>query len=403
MDLVYKEKEHKLNRSTEERSGLPERTGGALTIESPQGSLDIQTDRERPGWDLVEPSASGFLAGAFHARAATFRNDEELLSFTNVILFQPVPDNISRENRNLLLHFSEHIANEMISFDGFHNGWRHLVLPLALTDDLVMNAVLATAAAHQRLNQLSNNKLQTNMYTLWHPKSSQLYARAIRGLQQRQELIHSNQSSKYSILVTILVLLTAVMVTGCSDFPVLFRMLESAVAAMGGTQGIGDGELTDFIMRQVHKMRVYAAPLLCEQTGVEIISSQRQTAQLFDCLNYSTREYPDQAWVLSNVSEVVDQARDIYLHQVFLDPENSSSLDTAAGISSIRRVQRFKESLEAFPLDSPGQKVLVWATFVAASDCKLEEHKVFFEGVLMRHFARNLEKEARGEMDLFVA
>lgn len=52
-----------------------------------------------------------------------------------------------------LITVSEHIATEMIAFDGFHNGWRHLILPLAQIDNLVLNAVLAAAEAHQRINQ----------------------------------------------------------------------------------------------------------------------------------------------------------------------------------------------------------------------------------------------------------
>lgn len=390
MERVYQEKEAKLKGVAAEPLKRSQCAPDVLVTESLQTFPDDHVVIAGSGWELIESAASGFGFEYFEAPDLMLRNtDEEIFSLTGTILFQPVPEKISREQRNLLLYFSQHIAIEMIAFDGLHNGWRHLILPLAYRDDLVRNAVLATATAHQCIGQLSYDTLHTNRYTLWHPKSSQMYARAIRGLQERQEFVHGDQFSKYSILVTILVLLTAVMVTGCSDFPVLFRMLESAVNAMGGKYGLGEGELTEFIMRQVHKMRVYAAPLLCEQTGVEIISSERQTAQLLDCLNYSTQQYPEQALVLSNVSNMVEQARDIYLQQVFLDPQCSSSLNTAAGINSIRRVQRFKECLQAFPPGSPAESVLIWATFVAASDCLLDEHKVFFEDVLMRQFYRN--------------
>lgn len=138
----------------------------------------------------------------------------------------------------------------------------------------------------------------------------------------------------------------------------------------------------------VLRMRVYAAPLLGEQTGVEIISSRAQTARLLDCLNYSVQQVPEQAAVSKQVANLVDQARDIYLHQVFSELEPWCPLGTAS-LDSICRVQRFKETLEALPSDSPAQKVLVWATFVAASDCRLDEHKGFFEGVLARHYARS--------------
>lgn len=142
-------------------------------------------------------------------------------------------------------------------------------------------------------------------------------------------------------------------------------------------------------------MRVYAAPLLSEQTGLETISSQDQIAQFFDCLNHCSQQRPEHALAVSFVTDIVHQARDIYLQQVLkLRDPVSSPLGPRPGqiiamSESIGRVQRFKETLEAFPHGSPGQQVLVWATFVAASDCLLDEHKAFFEGVLLEHYARN--------------
>ncbi|KAH7148348.1 hypothetical protein EDB81DRAFT_868700 [Dactylonectria macrodidyma] len=388
MDKIYREKQEKLNGDS---GATPRRSPCAaqkLMMESLHTLPGDRTRLDPSEGALVHSTASGVVFQSYDAEESTI-DEEGIVPSTDIVLFQPFPDTISPEQRNLLLHFSQHIAIEMSAFDGVHNGWRHLILPLAHRDELVMSAVLATAVAHQGLGQLFKNKLQNNLDTLWQPQSSRLYAHAIRGLRERQELVHGNQLSKQSILVTILVLLSAVMVTGCSDFPVIFRMLESAVNAMGGRQGLGEGELPDFIMRQVNKMRVYAAPLLCEQTGMEIISSQRQTAQLLDCLNYTTQQSPEQALVLSSVSDMVEQACDIYLHHAFIDPKCASSPDTVAGMNSIRRVQRFKECLEAFPPGSPVNSVIIWATFVAALDCQLEEHKAYFEGALMQQFARN--------------
>ncbi|KAH7149104.1 hypothetical protein B0J13DRAFT_297199 [Dactylonectria estremocensis] len=390
MEKVYREKQEKLNGDA---GVTPRRSPCAAQkpmTESLQTAPSDNTGLDPPKEALNMFTASGPMFQSDNVKESMSEAaDEGIFPSTDIVLFQPVPDTISREQHHLLLHFSQHIAIEMSAFDGVHNGWRHLILPLAHRDELVMSAVLATAIAHQGLEQLFKNRLHNNLNTLWHPRSSRMYARTIRGLRERQELVHSDLSSKHSILVTILVLLSAMMVTACSDFPVIFRMLESAVDAMGGKQGLGEGELPEFIMRQVHKMRVYAAPLLCEQTGMEIISSQRQTAQLLDCLNYTTQQSPEQAMVLSSVSDMVEQACDIYLHHAFIDPKCASSPDTVEGMDSIRRVQRFKECLEAFPPGSPVNSVIIWATFVAALDCQLEEHKVYFEGALMQQFARN--------------
>ncbi|KAF7561537.1 hypothetical protein G7046_g2605 [Stylonectria norvegica] len=314
------------------------------------------------------------------------------------ILFQPLPDIIPRWKRHMLLHFSEHIAREMVAIDGLHNGWRNLLLPFAETDELVMNAVLSVSAFHlsqkTSSSSLSNSRIESQSESLpvrqlRDAEPNKFYARTILGLQQRSELSSCDVSVKHSVLMTILVLLTGTMVTGYSDFPTIFRMLDSAATVIGGEEGLGDGELTDFIMPQVHKMRVYAAPLLSEESGIEIISSQPHTVQLFNCLSHWSRQYPEHSLTMTFVMDLVQQARDIYLGQVLFDSSACLPASATEISNSISRVQHFKETLEAMPRNSQGEQVLVWASFVAASDCLLEEHRVFFEGVFRRHHARS--------------
>lgn len=85
--------------------------------------------------------------------------------------------------------------------------------------------------------------------------------------------------------------------------------------------------------------------------------------------------------------DLIQQALNIYLEQV----QCCSSLSDNVWFNqvSITRVQHFKETLEAFPPNHPGEQVLIWASFVAGSGCILEEHKKFFEGVFLRHYERN--------------
>lgn len=146
-------------------------------------------------------------------------------------------------------------------------------------------------------------------------------------------------------------------------------------------------------MKDMDRMRVYAAPLLSEQKGRETISSQIQMVQLFDCLNYCSWQHPEHSLTVSFVRDLVYQARDIYLEQVLLEspsvPASPVIMESNNTPDSIKRVQRFKETLEAFPHDSPGEQVLIWASFVAASGCVLDEHKAFFKDVFLRHYARS--------------
>jgi hypothetical protein len=127
--------------------------------------------------------------------------------------------------------------------------------------------------------------------------------------------------------------------------------------------------------------------LLDEAAGLQTISSPTRAAELLNSLSHRLSHYPEHAVVLSFVTDLVRQAFDIYLEQFNPpDPENISQYEMTR---SITRVQHFKETLEAFPDGSPGEQVLVWASFVAASGCLLVEHMSFFEGVFLRHYARN--------------
>lgn len=138
---------------------------------------------------------------------------------------------------------STSIAPEMVVVDGRYNGWRHLILPAAMDDDLVMSSVLAASAFH-----LSRTH---------HPAACDpgtLYRQAIQKLQRRRDLSTCDRDTRQMVVLAIVVLLVAVMITGCSDFPVMFRMLQSAVDAIGGDDGLREGgDLAQFSLRQIRK------------------------------------------------------------------------------------------------------------------------------------------------------
>ncbi|KAF4463818.1 hypothetical protein FALBO_9349, partial [Fusarium albosuccineum] len=262
-------------------------------------------------------------------------------------------DELPRWKSDMLLHFSRNIAGEMTAVDGSHNGWRCLILPFARRDSLVLNAVLTVSAFHICLNRLPATGIssrcvvpRTNFQI---PDPNQLYRQVISGLQQQPDLESCDADRKHSILLTILVLLVGVMVTGRSDFPMLFRMLESALAAIGGGEALGDGEVANFILPQISNAS------------------------------------------FAFITDLVQQAINMYLEQVVRNSSLSpSNTPTALEIAdSITRVEHFKETLEAFPPGAPGEQVIIWASFVAAASCLLDEHMQFFEEVFMRHYLRS--------------
>lgn len=148
----------------------------------------------------------------------------------------------------------------MIAIDGRHNGWRHIILPIAHTDGLVMSAVLTVSAFHISLQEGTEQQLDDSLFMprrgfLSDDRTSAefLYDLTIRGLKQRRDFAKSDFDAKQSIIVTILVLLTTVMVNGRTDFPILFGMLDAAIKVIGGECQLGGSELGDFIVRQVRK------------------------------------------------------------------------------------------------------------------------------------------------------
>ncbi|CAM1501465.1 Fc.00g034490.m01.CDS01 [Cosmosporella sp. VM-42] len=259
----------------------------------------------------------------------------------------------------LLTYFSDNIAPEMVVVDDDHNGWRHLVLPLACVDELVMSSVLAVSAFHLA------GKVSGQVVV----DPSKLYCQAIRELQNRRDLTGCDKQTRQLIILAIVILLVAVMVNGCSDFPIMFQMLQSAIDAVGGEAGLLDGgEMAEFSLRQIRKMRVYAAPLLSQGDGVYAIICQAQES--FDCLHYYDRLYPKHSPTFSLIADLRQQAFNIYLDRV---------LDGCTSTPSTEVIHHFMATVKSFPEGSPGEHVLVWPVFIAASESSLPEHHIFFE------------------------
>ncbi|KAE8408782.1 hypothetical protein BDV37DRAFT_278787 [Aspergillus pseudonomiae] len=310
--------------------------------------------------DPAEPNALAGL-GPDSPEASTGSSDAMAALPLSIDLVDP-------SNEFLLTYFSHHIAPQMVVMDDKYNGWRYLILPFALSDKMVMDAVLAVSAFH--LSHKTRGTLSV--------RPDKLYAKAILGLQSRSSLNEYDMLTKQSIFVAIITLLVGVMVNGCSDFPILFNMLQSALDAVGGEGGLGNGDMTDFLLRQIRKFRVYAAPLLSEEAGVRSIVAHAKES--FDCLHYNGNLHPDHALTFYLNAYLRQQAYDIYLERALTGPH---------GTLDPEKIERFKETLELFPEGSLGEHSLVWPTFIAASESLKDEHRLYFKQFLEKQFHRN--------------
>lgn len=132
----------------------------------------------------------------------------------------------------------------MVVVDDINNGWRRLILPIAWSNTMVMDAVLAVSAFH-----LSGRAI---LQPVVNP--DKLYALAISQLSNRKDLADRSDEPKQLVVLAIVVLLVSVMVNGMPDFPIVFQMLESAVTAIGGDTALADGgEMGSFLLRQIRK------------------------------------------------------------------------------------------------------------------------------------------------------
>lgn len=130
----------------------------------------------------------------------------------------------------------------MLAIDDSSNGWRQLILPIAIEDDVVMDAVVAASAYH------ISSKSQTALSL-----GQSAFTKTVRGLLERQDFKNLDPMINGFSLVAILVLLVSAMITGCSDFPILFGMLKSAFKAMRDAGGCGDEVLDEFLQTQFRK------------------------------------------------------------------------------------------------------------------------------------------------------
>ncbi|KAK1470728.1 hypothetical protein CCUS01_00843 [Colletotrichum cuscutae] len=273
----------------------------------------------------------------------------------------------------LLTHFSEAIAPEMVVVDDINNGWRRLILPIAWSNAMVMDAVLAVSAFH-----LSGRAM---LQPVVNP--DRLYALAISQLLNRKDLADRSDEPKQLVVLAIVVLLVSVMVNGMPDFPIVFQMLESAVTAIGGDAALTDGgEMGSFLLRQIRKMRVYAAPLVSQDAGKNAILYHARES--FDCLYYYYNLYPDHCPMFDLIADIRQQAFNMYLCRVLTNDNEAPLLP-----SCIDAIETFQRSLQAFPEGALGEHILVWPTFIAALECHTLEQRLFFEQFLLRQYNRN--------------
>lgn len=132
------------------------------------------------------------------------------------------------------------------------------------------------------------------------------------------------------------------------------------------------------------RYRGYAAPFFSRAEGLARLSLTSSfgvdAANGWECFKHHYQSHPEFSQSMSVIYELNKQACDIYVARVLAGPNGPPLTDM---------VEQFKTTMETFPAGSPGEHVLVFATFIAAAESVLLEHQEYFTDVLLRHHKRN--------------
>lgn len=140
-------------------------------------------------------------------------------------------------------------------------------------------------------------------------------------------------------------------------------------------------------------MRVYAAPLISEDAGLRAIISS-QASQSFDCLRQHSQLYPEYADMFHIIEDLRRQAFNIYLQRALhatVGPDDADPEDA---------IEHFIRTVQSVPPDAPGQHVLVWPCFIAASASREQSHREFLQQFLFRQYLHNGFANILRAMDL---
>lgn len=274
----------------------------------------------------------------------------------------------------LLDHFSDNIAPEMVPVDDQRNGWRCLILPLAHTDQLIRDAVLSASAFHF-----------TSTVSAQQFAPGAIYHRAIRRLRGRQDLEHYSVAEKQIVVLSLLVFLATVLVSGSSDYRIVLKLLEAAVSAAGGDDILRHGELGQFIVRQIQKFRGYASPLLSQAEGIAILSQtstviRPSSSPGWEDFRAYYSYYTNHQQSMSLVYDLHEQACGIYVQRAQAGRD---------GPALSQEVSNFRATLDKFPPGAAAEQILVWPIFFAALESTTGDDRQYFTDQLMAHHRRN--------------
>ncbi|KAF3762766.1 hypothetical protein M406DRAFT_333137 [Cryphonectria parasitica EP155] len=317
----------------------------------------------------------------------------------------PLLSNPDPKIRLLFDHFCTYVSPVMLLYDDETNGYRHQILPLALSNPVIERAVCVAAAFH-----LSLRKPELRL-----PAESGRAAIINKLTEKTLDLSETTWA-------TILLLIVADLVTGHEHVLTLYKMLRSFLDARRQAapqlDAQGGSELQNFLYFQSKLLSFFASPVLGEPNALDGFSHISQDP--FACL---VRPAPHTKQSVGHVDptsetpgssslDTVDARTELYMHtireaaEIYLARartsehcsaaypaglEHSTILHTTGTTSTQRteaddiisqRVVHMRRLFEQVDSSAPGAHALVWPAFVAAAESRREDDREFFSAAL---------------------
>ncbi|KAJ9648153.1 hypothetical protein H2201_002307 [Coniosporium apollinis] len=248
----------------------------------------------------------------------------------------------------------------MVVFDWDRNGWRWFILPLAESNDVVRDAVLAVSASH--LAQKSPGLA---------PKAKILRGAAIQSVILRSRNLYQNIAPDPPLIAALMLLVLDDMVSGGDEFPFIFKMLRCLLQMLGGEDTLSTSEFGVFLLQHYRYLEFVTLPTLTEAEAVAAITT-RFHHYLDFLINPFLGDKTDPLCpsVASMLINCFSQASSIYVCRALSGP--SAPLSGPA-------IEQLKATVEAIPPGSAGEHLLAWVFFVAAAESSSAEHRQFFK------------------------
>ncbi|KAH8812781.1 hypothetical protein F5884DRAFT_786385 [Xylogone sp. PMI_703] len=255
----------------------------------------------------------------------------------------------------LLDNFLLYIIPTLDLMDNGSKGYADILLPLAYDNVMVRYALLAVSASYIRLSQPTIAV-----------QALQFQSKAIEGLKYASISSSNNATSSASSLATILLLLINDMINGNKEFSTLMQLADTWITVNRYYFNRPNEPLNKFLLQQVQMLRLLVLPLYrfnTTFTDFDFMRGNPESGSSRASLNRSKL-----VTAFENLDSAVTQACDLYMQHT------SSKRVQAAD----RALEALKSTVSKIPSNTPGEHVLVWIYFVAATKSQSDVHRSFF-------------------------